>query len=338
MLSVKYVTQPSKLIIPVDKLSSELFGLDEDELTLMIKNKNLAHEFKESEPRYEEKSANRKNTATTKFKFWYHGDRFDVVNLTFFDQLIFSVCMTEFLRGVTVVTPNIIFRDLGGAKRVHHYNYTTQILNSLQKLSQLEMILNATEAANTLFQIKGDKFKHVQRGFVLPAEEVEVRINGQICNGYQIQEHSLVFEYAQCKGQVVQVPIEHLNVPHTKNTLTFMLVKLYIYMRILRINRKLFDAKTTKQEKLKPQSIVLNTLFSVCGLTKKLKDWQFRLRLMKQIIQYMDHLIKCKVISNYQLTDPTKTPQKHLKDCTKIVFNPIKPTKPTEENKDDEED
>lgn len=338
MLSVKYVTQPSKLIIPVDKLSSELFGLDEDELTLMIKNKNLAHEFQEFEPRYEEKSSKQKNVTTTKFKFWYHGDRFDVVNLTFFDQLIFSVCMTEFLRGVTVITPNIIFRDLGGAKNCSCFNYTTQILTSLQKLSQLEMILNATESANTLFQIKGDKFKHVQRGFVLPAEEVEVKVNGQICNGYQIQENSLVFEYAQCKGQIIQIPIEHLNVPHTKNTLTFMILKIYIYMRILRINRKLFDAKTTKQEKLKPQSIVLDTLYTVCRLTEKMKDWQFRLRLMKQLIKFMDHLVQCKIISQYQLTDPTKTPQKYLKDCTKILILPIKPTKPTEDTKDDEED
>ena len=331
MLEINYITQPTKLIVPVDKLSSELFGLDEDKLNAMIKNRDLAHEFIESEPRFEEKSKKRKNTAKTKFMFWYHGEKYDIFTLNLFDKMVFSACLTEFFRGVIAVTPNLIFRDLGGDKRGGQ-QLTSLITQSIQKMSELEMILDATEATTYLFQVKGAAFRKQRRDYLLPAEEVKFKLNGQICKGYKLYQNSIALEYAQSKGQTVQIPIEHLNVPHTKNTLTFMLLKFYIYSRILRINRKVFNSKITHKDKLKPQSIVLNTLYQVCGFAEQILDWQFRLRLQKSMIQYLDYLVSCKVIKSYQLIDNNNIPQKHLKDCTKISFIPIKPDYPTDED------
>lgn len=324
MLKTTYITQPSVLVIPVDKLSSELFGLDEDELNLMIKNKNLTHEFKESEPRYEEKSSKHKTTVTTEFKFRYRGDISEVITLTFFDQLILSACMTEFFRGITVVTPNIIFRDLGG-KTYGSEQTTYQILQSINKLSQLDIRILAQEATQYLFQIKGNAFKNGRQGAILPVEETEVKLNGQPCSAYKILDESIVFEYARCKSQLIKVPINHLNVPHTKNTLIFMVLKIYVYMRILRILRTISYSKKSKKkiDTTKPQSILLDTLYQVCGFTEKINNWKFRMDLMKLMNKFMNHLVQCKVISSYAIVDNGKIPQTHLKDCTKILFVPI---------------
>ena len=100
MLTASYITAPTELVLTVDKLSSELFNLDEDELFSMIKDRNKNHSFQETEPRYEEKSLKLKNDATTKFQLQYHGELEDEVKLTFFDQIILSACMTEYLKGL----------------------------------------------------------------------------------------------------------------------------------------------------------------------------------------------------------------------------------------------
>lgn len=324
MKVANYITPPSTLLLTVDKLSSELFGLDEDELNVMLKDKNKVHKFKESEPKYEDKLPKGTNEATTKFQLQYHDCWKDALNLTFFDQIILSVGMTEFLCKNTIITPNIIYRDLGGAKNSCSFCYIEQIQQSLHKLSNLEMLLNAKDASKFLFQVKGNAFDDIRRGFVLPAEPITVKLNGQQCQAYQLTQMSIVFEYARCKGHLVQIPIKHLNVPHTKNTLTFLLLKIYLYTRILRIQRAL--AHNKKKQVTEPQSILLDTMYQVCEFQKKMITLkpkslsEFYSSLMNHIIRYMDYLIQLKVISSYQIVDENKIPQKYLKDCTKILF------------------
>ena len=321
MLTANYITSPSALLLTTDKLSSELFGLDEDELNVMLKDKSKVHKFTESEPKYEDNQPKGTNEATTKFQLQYHDCLDDSLSLTFFDQIIMSVCMTEYLQGNTVVTPNIIYRDLGGAKDTHQFDCKGLIQQSLHKLSNLEMRLNATQASKFLFHVKGTAFDEVRRGFVLPAEEVTVKLNGQQCQAYKLTGVSVVFEYARCKGHLAQVPIAHLNVPHTKNTMEFMLIKVYIYMRVLREQRSLTHSKKKRPAVL--QSIKLKTLYSVCGFTEKMKSLQpkslskFYSSLTSCITRFMDHLIGLGVISSYQLVD-VQGVLRHLKDCVRI--------------------
>lgn len=317
MLTANYITPPSVLFLTTDKLSSELFGLDEDELNVMLKDKSKVHKFTESEPKYEDNQPKGTNEVTTKFQLQYHDCLDDALILTFFDQIILSVCMTEYLQGNTIITPNIIYRDLGGVK-LHSIQFENQIQQSLHKLSNLEMRLNATQASKFLFQVKGTAFDEVRYGFVLPVEEVTVKLNGQQCQAYKLTAMSVVFEYARCKGHLVQIPIDHLNIPHTKNTLEFMLIKLYIYMRVLREQRSLTHSK--KKQPATPQSIKLKTLYDVCRFTGQIKQQKFRMELMKKLTKFMNHLIGLKVISSYQLVDAQGVLQRYLKDCIKILF------------------
>ena len=327
MLTANYITSPSALLLTTDKLSSELFGLDEDELNVMLKDKSKVHKFTETEPKYEDNQPKGTNEVTTKFQLQYHDCLDDALNLSFFDQIIMSVCMTEYLQGNIVVTPNIIYRDLGGAKNSCCFNYADQIQQSLHKLSNLEIRLNATQASKFLFQVKGTAFDEVRRGFVLPVEEVTVKLNGQQCQAYKLTGMSVVFEYARCKGHLAQIPITHLNIPHTKNTLEFMLIKVYIYMRVLREQRSLTHFKKKRPAVL--QSIKLKTLYSVCGFTEKMKSLQpkslseFYRGLTNHITRFMDHLIGLGVISSYQLVD-VQGVLRHLKDCVRIevLHNP----------------
>lgn len=322
MLTANYITSPSALLLTTDKLSSELFGLDEDELNVMLKDKSKVHKFTESEPKYEDNQPKGTNEATTRFQLQYHDCLDDALILTFFDQIIMSVCMTEFIQRNTIITPNIIYRDLGGAKNSCCFNYVDQIQQSLHKLSNLEMLLNATQASKFLFHVKGTAFDEVRRGFVLPAEEVTVKLNGQQCQAYRLTGMSVVFEYARCKGHLAQVPIAHLNIPHTKNTMEFMLIKVYIYMRVLREQRSLAHSKKKQPSVL--QSIKLETLYEVCGFTEKMKSLQpkslseFYRGLTKHITRFMDHLIGLGVIHSYQLVDDQGVPQRYLKDCVRI--------------------
>lgn len=319
MLSTSYTTPPSSLVLIVDKLSSELFGLDEDELNIMIKDPNRSHKFIEVEPQYEENCPKKDKKVTTKFQLRYHDYlEEEIFSLTFFDQVVLSACMTEFFQKNTVITPNIIYRDLGGIK-LHNFQLTEQFTQSLHKLSQLEIRLNAKDASRFLFHVKGTAFDEVRQGFVLPAEEKIVKLNGQICNAFQLTQLSVVFEYAKCKGHLVHIPIDHLIVPHTKNTLVFMLMKIYVYTRILRIIRKLVHTKSPSKQ----HPIVLETMYTVCGFTKQMKQRKFRMDLMKQLTKFMDYLQHKEIIYSYQLVDNNISPQNYLKDCTKILFQPV---------------
>lgn len=321
MLIANYITSPSALLLTTDKLSSELFGLDEDELNVMLKDKSKVHKFTESEPKYEDNQPKRTNEATTRFQLQYHDCLDDALTLTFFDQIIMSVCMTEFIQRNTIITPNIIHRDLGGIK-MHSVQFERQIQQSLHKLANLEMLLNATQASKFLFHVKGTAFDEVRRGFVLPAEEVTVKLNGQQCQAYKLTGMSMVYEYARCKGHLAQIPITHLNIPHTKNTLAFMMIKVYIYMRVLREQRSLTHSK--KKQPVTTQSIKLKTLYSICGFTEKMKSLQpkplseFYRGLTKHITRFMDHLIGLEVIHSYQLVDDQGVPRQYLKDCVRI--------------------
>lgn len=318
MVTCSYTTPPSMLTLAVDKLSSELFNIDEDELNVMVKNRNKIHKFIETEPRYEEKSSKKTNEAATKFQLMYHDDVDGVFTLSFFDQIVMSACMTEYLQGNTIITPSIIYRDLGGSRDGHVF-WRDQIVQSIHKLANLEIRLDAKDASKFLFQVKGDSFDDIRYGFVLPAEDVTARLNGQLCAAYRLYQKSVVFEYAQCKGHLVHLPVSHLVVPHTKNTLEFMLLKVYIYTRVLRIQRKLAHFKKRQPEF---QSIVLETMYHTCGFMEQLKHRKFRRDLLVHITRFMDHLVQLKVISSYQLVDDNKLPQRYLRNCRKILFVP----------------
>lgn len=297
-----------------DKLSSVLFGLDTDELNHIL-CKNSCYSFQETEPRYEDKSPKKTNEVKTQFKLQYYGDD-DVITLTFFDQLVLSACMTEFLHKNFVITPDIIFRDLGGVRGSQ--DICKEIIQSLQKLSNLEIELNAKSAARMLFQVKSDKFREIRKGRLLPMEEKVEKLNGQTCSTYVLQDMSVAFEYAYSKGHVVQIPITNLHVPKTKITYVTIVTRSYLYSRIFRISRKL---KSLKNKQKVSSTIRLDTLYQVCGFTEKIKDKKFRLDLKKHIDTFLNHLVSCGVISGFQFIDDFKQVQSTLHKSTKIQIS-----------------
>lgn len=254
-------------------------------------------------------------------------------DISFFDQIILSVCATEYFCQNTTLTPNIIYRDLGGAKNTHQFDCKELIQQSLQRLSSLEITLNNTDIEDFVEFLIQDGYcvddwgmDEIQSTFgrypsntepLLIVDVIEGKMNSRPSQLIRLNhdQHSLSFHYLRHKVSTVNLPIKHLVVPHTKNTITFMLLKIYLYSKV---QQELTQVKRGRYAKLR--SIQLEDMYQVCGFTKKMEQRKFQMELMMKLTRFMEHLIGLGVISSYQLVDAQGVPRQYLKDCTKILF------------------
>ena len=253
-------------------------------------------------------------------------------NISFFDQVILSVCTTESICQNTTLTSNIIYRDLGG--RTHHADeFENQLYQSLQWLSKLEFTLSDADIEDFVEFLIQDGYcvddwgmDEIQSTFgrypsntepLLIADIIKGKMNSRPSQLIRLNhdQHSLSFHYLRHKVPTVNLPIKHLVVPHTKNTITFMLLKIYLYSKV---QQELTQIKRGRYAKLR--SIQLDDMYQVCGFIEKMGQRKFQMDLMKKLTRFMDYLIHLKVIASYQLVDNNKIPQRYLKDCTKILF------------------
>ena len=255
-------------------------------------------------------------------------------DISFFDQIILSVCATEYLFQNTTLTPNIIYRDLGG-KTYNADEFKNQLRQSLQRLSSLEITLSDTDIEDFVEFLIQDGYcvddwgmDEIQSTFGLYPSNTEPLLIVDIIKGkmnsrpsqlvrLNHDQYSLSFHYLRHKVPTVNLPIKHLVVPNTKNTITFMLLKIYLYSKV---QQELTQIKRRRYAKLR--SIQLDDMYQVCGFTEKMEQRKFRMELMNKLTRFMDHLIGLRVISSYHLVDNNKLPQRYLKDCTKILITP----------------
>lgn len=298
-----YTHPPTSLILLADVVSHNLFNLlDSDEFYFMLKHKN--HEFNIKESEAPHKKGGGKVYATTKISLKFSGTT-DITPLNFFDQLVLSACMTEYEAHHSVLTPNIVYRTLGGTKDPGT-ELKQKIYDSMKKMTELCVRLNTKDAQKHLFHVKSKGFGAERISQILPATELPVVLNGRPCTAFCITNPSALYEYAKCKGHLSTLLTTNLTVPKTKQTYITIMLRSYIYSRIASIKR----SKTAK-------TILPQTLIQICKFDT---SPMFCYNLFQQIKTFLNHLVNNNVIATYSLESSSGDTATTLKNCKRITF------------------
>ena len=277
----------SNFLILLDKLSDGLFGLE-----------NL-NEKKLSENHYS-----------------YREDRGIETNfflsspsqLNIFDFGVLCAAISEFAAGNEVFTIRRLWRKIGGG-----YNLPSEmnqlISDSVEKLALTRFSADLTNV-NQKFKYS-DVDEIVIKKYLLPVNAIETKINGQVSDSvFRIIDTPPLLEIAELKSQLVSYDSSLLDVPHLRNTLQTIIMKIYLFYRVISIvgshkqHKKHFCGKD-KDGKLKFKTankldgkILFSTLFEKCGLSDATKRQQQQAR--ETITKILNHFQSKKLIKNWR--------------------------------------
>lgn len=241
-------------------------------------------------------NAKHKSSAPLKTKFNISNDNGDeIISLSEFDRAVLSVCISEQKKGNLYTTTNIIFRSLvgkvGEVGIVPRPNQKQAIDNSI--ITLMGDIIDFENAGISLAEmgyIDDPKDFNLQKSSILPAQQLNCRINGQpVKDVLFFIAQSPLLAYAEPKNQFVRYPADLLDVPDQNNTPLIIMLKTYVIRRIAEI----------KLHKQMSPTITFDDVFKKCGLidANKYKKEDAR----KAIFQLFQHLKDQKYITDYDI-------------------------------------
>ena len=247
----------NKILVPIDKLSPGLFGVEDLKLKKIDDKKNQ-YTFTDSGvnvPIYLEPPSGEKLETS--------------------DFAIFCAACSEYASGNPVFTIRRLWRKIGGS-----HTLTTEmkkfISDSVEKLAFTKFSADLSKI-NEKFKYEGEKFF---KSYLLPIKSIETRINGKISDEvFQIIDTPPLLKIAQNRKQFTEYDYRLLDVPTLRTTSTTLNIKFYLFYRVITIvgshnpHNKHFCGKG-KDGKIKhrsakklPPIIALNTLYEKCGLS-----------------------------------------------------------------------
>lgn len=273
------------LIMPIDKLSSVIVGIDSDEIDGILEN--------------------RKNKVETPVTLTLPRDRNgnDIpINPT--DKLIILACLSEKAAGNDIITLGRLFHDIGGGQRLSEApKIKAAIIDSIRRLRITNLKVDLTELieqypkyAESLGQKKNKNGRVILEGALIPSENITVEINGKIADGaIRIIGTPILWRIAKMKNQLAHCEQELLNVPVRTTEQTLML-KGYLLERILKIKGS-NDPKRNKRVRKLSNVILFDTIYQKCNLTDTGRNRQGEYR--KTITQILEHFISRNFITGY---------------------------------------
>ena len=247
----------NKILVPIDKLSPGLFGVEDLKLKKIDDKKNQ-YTFTDSGvnvPIYLEPPSGEKLETS--------------------DFAIFCAACSEYASGNPVFTIRRLWRKIGGS-----HTLTTEmkkfISDSVEKLAFTKFSADLSKI-NEKFKYEGEKFF---KSYLLPIKSIETRINGKISDEvFQIIDTPPLLKIAQNRKQFTEYDYSLLDVPTLRTTATTLNIKFYLFYRVITIigshnpHKEHFCGKG-KDGKIKhrsakklPPIIALNTLYEKCGLS-----------------------------------------------------------------------
>ena len=164
-----------------------------------------------------------------------------------------------------------------------------QIEQSIKKMSAVRIYLNNDEEIAA-----GMRYPRViPRWFpVLSVEGVAVRVRGKYTPGYRLLKAPPLWELAEGRKQITQIPIALLQSPNSKSA-DVRLIEMGIRDYLNGMKRM------TKKERRKRAEYTLEKLFDDCGLAEDM-DSKKRSRLLRYVTRYLDHLASCGFIHSWE--------------------------------------
>ena len=207
--------------------------------------------------------------------------------LTLFDQEVLNAIMSLYKAGNIFMTINMIYQTMTNIDSCSE-SMAADISNSITKLMYTSVLIDASEEFASYNQLESA----VLDGHILSADRITAVINGQIAQGIIVHAVSLLFRYAEQKGQLIRCEMKLLSTPTNKNEETIVLEG-YLRKRISLIRKRGLDS-----------TILFDSVYEQFDLTKfktaeSLRNKKMKIR--KDMTEALDYYKQQGFIKDYTI-------------------------------------
>lgn len=186
------------------------------------------------------------------------------VKLTEFDRAILNAAISEQTAGNEYTTPEIIYHLIGGG-HVLTNKMRQKILDSFERLATVRIVVEMhPDSKKKLGYDLKDKTT-TYRGYLMPTESVDIRINGQHSSSIHFLKQGIIFFIADMKDQMLTCSPDLLNSP-IKHSERGIALNHYLLRRTLEIKGSHESRKHNSRIKLLRSVITFDDLLKNCGL------------------------------------------------------------------------
>jgi len=185
---------PQKHIKPINKLANTITKdiIDKGQIDLIVSGKNSKREI------------------YTKVMLEYDNKHIQMSGQKYmpYDREVYDGVVTLYAAGNDFVTPAMVYRAMNGLSGTEYIKPETleKVRQSLDKSMRIYTVIDYTDEAK-MYNKKIEKTTY--EGYLLAAEKVTVKVNGEIHEAYRILS-PILYEYAKISGQIISVPIKYL--------------------------------------------------------------------------------------------------------------------------------
>lgn len=241
-------------IVPCDKLSNHPFNIPADKYAFILQNRAKCG------------CCETKNVVTP---YWLDlcDGYIDLSPLNSFHREILFSAISAYEQGFKFLTISMMFDNLtGNAEKRHIYKEQyTAIREAIDKLGFTRITVDLEPLFKAMPKYKENYTGEARLvGTLLPCRYFDAEINGQKTFVMELLGESPLMTVARLKKQVLTYDTTPLAIANQKNTPLIITVKNYLLRRIELIKRGLNT------------SILLDTIYSECGITDKWKKQDVR--------------------------------------------------------------
>ena len=186
------------------------------------------------------------------------------VRLTEFDRAVRNACISEHTAGNEFTTPERIYRRLGGSYNLGD-DMRKAIMDSIDRLASVRIEIEMDKAQEKFGYGKGRE-SATFKGYLLPTETLEVKINGQpVKSAIHFLKKGVIFAVADAKDQIITCDQKLLEAPirHTERGIA---LNHFLVRRTLEIKGSHEAHKTNPHIRPLHKTILFETMLRKCGM------------------------------------------------------------------------
>ena len=195
-----------------------------------------------------------KNEVLTKVMLYYDENKIKLSGREKFmpyDREVYDSVVSLYEAGNEIITPAMVYRAMNGLTETEKISpqALAAVTKSLDKSRSIKTIIDYTDEARLYNKdVSETKFE----GYLLNAEKIWVKINGELKEAYRIYRKPILYEYAQISGQIITVPSKLLQTKDAvRSTDEVIVIRGYLLRQIEWIK----SDKTTRNENVTYQGI-----------------------------------------------------------------------------------
>lgn len=286
MIKKQIQTRMKKLIVPIDKLSNDLFKLPAEFYARILNGESM---------KIKERFKDNGKEVFTEYWLKLAGGFLDKSPLEPFHREVLFAFLSAYEQDYDTVTFKMTFNTLTGTDKSHMCKNQFEALNeAVKKLQSIRITIDATTLfeAEPKYKARYGKGSAKLTGYLLPCEIVEAEINGREKTlAVKLLGESPLMRLAKAKAQIVSYDNAPLAIFKQFNTPLVMTIKNWLLRRI----------HTTKSERRKRglnPSILFSTLYAECGIKDKPLE---KKRSRERIFEILDAFKIKGVIAGYSV-------------------------------------